>query len=75
MNNEELLEEARAYFAQLEKPNEEPDVTYISDYTLHNKEDKENLNKMVIEYCLLTKLMERNLLSYSFPIWNTTALN
>lgn len=45
MNNEELLEEARAYFAQLEKLNEEPDVTYISDYTLHNKEDKENLNK------------------------------
>ena len=45
MNNEELLEEARAYFAQLQRPTEEPDVTYISDYTLHNKSDKENLNK------------------------------
>lgn len=45
MNNEELLEEARAYFAQLQKPAEEPEVTYISDYTLYNKSDKENLNK------------------------------
>ena len=40
MNNEELLEEARAYFAQLQKPAEDPHVTYISDYTLYNKSDK-----------------------------------
>lgn len=41
----ELLTEAREYFAQLEKPNEELNVDYNSDYVLFDKMDKENLNK------------------------------
>ena len=42
---EELLTEAREYFAQLEKPNEELNVDYNSYYVLFDKIDKENLNK------------------------------
>lgn len=45
MNNEELLEEARAYFAQLERPSEELNVRTVSDYILNNQKAKDNLEK------------------------------
>ena len=43
--NEELLEEARAYFAQLERPSEELNVRTVSDYILNNQKAKDNLEK------------------------------
>lgn len=45
MNNEELLEEARSYFAQLERPSEELNVRPISDYILNNQKAKDKLEK------------------------------
>lgn len=44
MNNE-LLEEARAYFAQLERPSEELGVKPISDYILNNQKAKDKLEQ------------------------------
>lgn len=45
MTTEELLAEARDYFAQLQRPAEELEVQRTSDYILFQQEDKDNLDK------------------------------
>ena len=48
MTTEELLAEARDYFAQLQRPAEELEVQRTSDYILLQQEDKDKNGKRVL---------------------------